>query len=389
MDVIVIGGGPAGLSAAIRAQELGLKVVVVEEERLGGILQQCIHTGFGLLTYKEDLTGPELAHRLINSYQGEVLRGHAASLEYSYHRKRVRVITEDGTVTLEAPTVIYAAGARERHAHEIGIVGDRVAGIYTAGEAQALMDLYGMLPGKEVVIVGSGDVGLIMARRLSLEGARVKAVVEMLPYPGGLARNLMILRDFKIPLLLNHRVVEVRGRGRVERVKVVSGQEERWIECDTLLVSAGLVPRVRLLKRAGAIIDERTSGPLVNDRLETTLPGVLVAGNSLVINDLVDYAMEQGRIAAEGAEEFIREGGIPSQDWVRVLPGENVRLVVPQLISPGREIIAYVRASKPLNDATLTFLNRRVRLGVVRPSEIVRIRVKAGEGGVAHVEIQG
>ena len=394
-DVVVIGGGPAGMASAIKAKELGLKVLLLDEnDYLGGILPQCIHAGFGIHYFGDELTGPEFAARLAKRLVGLNVeyRTSARVLEirnYSDLEKFVLFTSPAGLYGVWAKAIIYAAGARERHAFEIGIVGDRVSGIYTAGEAQTLMDIYGVLPGKEIVIVGSGDVGLIMARRFALEGAKVKAVIELMPYPGGLARNVMILRDFNIPLYLSHKVVEVRGKGRVERVKVVRVDEnlgeirgsEFWIDADTLVISAGLVPAVKKLKKIGVEIDPATAGPVVNDRLETSVPGIFVAGNSLVINDLVDYVAEQGEVAAEGAKEFIENGGIESKKWIKVERGENVHLVVPHYLSGDRDVHLYLRVSKPMEDVELRIpeIGKRLKLPVVKPAEMLRIKLKAEE----------
>ena len=394
-DVVVVGGGPAGMAAAVRAKELGLNVLLLDEnDYLGGILPQCIHPGFGIHYYREELTGPEFAARLAKRLVelGVEYRTAARVMEiknYSDLEKVVVFTSPSGAYQAWTKAVIYAAGARERHAFEIGIVGDRVSGIYTAGEAQTLMDIYGIMPGREVVIVGSGDVGLIMARRFALEGAKVKAVVELMPYPGGLARNVMILRDFEIPLYLGHKVVEVRGKGRVERVKVVKVDEnlnevpgsEFWIEADTLVISAGLVPSVKKLKGIGVEIDPATGGPVVSDRLETSVPGIFVAGNSLVINDLVDYVAEQGELAARSAKEFIDSGGIESRRWVKVEKGENVRILVPHYLSGDRDVYLYLRVSRPMEDVELRIpeVGKRLRLPVVKPAEMVRVKLRAEE----------
>ena len=394
-DVVVIGGGPAGMAAAAKAKELGLNVLLLDEnDYLGGILPQCIHPGFGIHYFREELTGPEFAARLAKRLVelGVEYRTAARVLEirnYSDLEKVVVFTSPSGAFQVWTKAIIYATGARERHAFEIGIVGDRVSGIYTAGEAQTLMDIYGILPGKEIVIVGSGDVGLIMARRFALEGAKVKAVVELMPYPGGLARNVMILRDFDIPLYLGHKVVEVRGKGRVERIKVVKVDEnlreipdsEFWIEADTLVISAGLVPAVKPLKKIGVEIDPSTGGPVVNDRLETSVPGIFAAGNALLINDLVDYVAEQGELAAEGAREFIDNGGIESRNWVKVEKGENVRLVVPHYLSGDRDVYLYLRVARPMEDVELRVpeIGKKIKLPVVKPAEMLRIKLKAEE----------
>ncbi len=394
-DVVVIGGGPAGLAAAVKAKEHGLNVLLLDEnDYLGGILPQCIHPGFGIHYFREELTGPEFSHRFVQRVKDfkidYFVKARVLEIKnYSDLEKVVMFTSPEGAFEVWAKAIIYAAGARERHAFEIGIVGDRVAGIYTAGEAQTLMDIYGVMPGKEVVIVGSGDVGLIMARRFALEGAKVKAVIELMPYPGGLARNVVILRDFNIPLYLSHKVVEVRGKKRVKKVKVVKVDEnlreipetEFWIECDTVVISAGLIPQVKLLTDIGVEIDPATGGPVVNDLLETTIPGIFVAGNSLLINDLVDYVAEQGELAAYGAKLFIENGGIPAEKWIKLEKGKNIRLAVPHYLSGKRDVYIYARVKKPMENVVLNFpeIDRKIRLPVVRPAEMLRIRLRKEE----------
>ncbi len=395
LDTVVIGGGPAGLAAAIKSCEYGLSTLLIEvNDRLGGIPLQCIHPGFGIHYFKEDLTGTEFIERLIRRFMdlgiNYLLRAYVRDIVIKSHDlKVVKVISPKGTYELLTRTVIYAAGARERHIHEIGVVGDRPAGIYTAGEVQAMMDIYGLLPGREAVIIGSGDVGLIVARRLALEGVKVVAVIELMPWPGGLTRNVIqCLRDFNIPLLLSHVVTKVHGRKRVEGVTVarvgndlrpIEGSEE-FIRCDTVIIAAGLVPNTDLLERIGVLIDPRTRGPVVNELLETTIPGIFVAGNALVINDLVDNVVEQGELAALGARVFIENDGIPTTEWVRVKCGSNVRLVVPQLVSGERDVKLYLRVLKPLTNA-------RVRIGGVgvvsyvpkaMPAEMTVINLRRG-----------
>ena len=392
-DTVVIGGGPAGIAAAIKATELGLKTILIENrDLLGGIPLRCVHPGFGLHYFKEDLTGTQFITRLLDKLEKlkveYMLKAHVHSIEYlDYNKKIVNVITPQGVMRILTKTIIYTTGARERHIYEIGVVGDRPDGIYTAGEAQTLMDIYGILPGREIVIIGSGDVGLIMARRFALEGAKVKAVVGILPYPGGLMRNVIqCLRDFNIPLLLGHTVVKVIGKKRVEKVLVAKVDEnfkpipgtEFEIPCDTVVLSVGLRPYLKVLEKLGLHIDPTTGGPVVNDYLETNIPGVFVAGNALVINDFVDYAVEQGELAAEGAKIFVENNGIPTKNWKIVEKGRNVRLVVPQMISGEKDVIVYARVSNPEKNVYVEIPELGFRLFNygVRPAEMIRLKLR-------------
>ncbi|MBS7649397.1 MAG: FAD-dependent oxidoreductase [Candidatus Bathyarchaeia archaeon] len=392
-DLAIIGGGPAGLAAAIKAWSLDIERIILlnESEILGGILPQCIHTGFGLHYFKEDLTGPEFAAKLINKLEKTYIRvlcgAYAAHLNIKSNGLKEVIGYRNGEAfRIESKAVIYAAGCRERNRFEVGILGERPAGVYTAGEAQTLMDLYGVLPGKEIVIVGSGDVGLIMARRFALEGAKVKAVIEIMPYPGGLTRNIIqCLEDFGIPLYLSHSVVEIKGSRRVESIKLVKVDErlkpiegtDFEMECDTVVFAVGLKPRSELLAKAGALIDEATGGPVVNDWLETSIPGVFAAGNVLVVNDLVDYAAEQGERAAESAAKLILGGAFPKAEYKRVIRGRNVRLIVPQMVSGLQDVIFYGRVSKPEEDVLIRFdeIDRSFKLPIVRPPEMLRLKI--------------
>jgi NADPH-dependent 2,4-dienoyl-CoA reductase/sulfur reductase-like enzyme len=392
-DTVVIGGGPAGIAAAIKATELGLKTILIENrDLLGGIPLQCVHTGFGLHYFKEDLTGTQFVTRLLDKLEKlrveYLLNAHVHSIEYlDYDKKLVNVVTPQGVVRILTKTIIYTTGARERHLYEIGVVGDRPDGIYTAGEAQTLMDIYGIMPGREVVIIGSGDVGLIMARRFALEGAKVKAVIEILPYPGGLMRNVMqCLRDYNIPLLLGHTVVKVVGKKRVEKVIVAKVDEnfkpiegtEFEIPCDTVVLSVGLRPYLKVLEKLGIHIDPATGGPVVNEYLETNIPGVFVAGNALVVNDLVDYAVEQGELAAEGAKVFIENKGIPTKNWKLVEKGRNIRLVVPHAVSGERDVIIYARVANPERNVYVQIPELGFRLFSygVRPAEMIWLKLR-------------
>jgi len=393
-DVIVIGGGPSGMAAAsyCRKEGVGAVLLVEREGALGGILPQCIHPGFGLLELNEDLTGPEFADRL----EGQVhdlgvkvlLDRFTKKLGYEGDRGiSVECISPSGLEVLKAPCLIYSTGCRERHAFEIGIVGDRPSGVFTAGTAQSLMDIYGLLPGKEIVVVGSGDVGLIMSRRFAIEGAHVKAVVEILPYSGGLTRNIaQCLEDFEIPLLLSHAVLEIRGRRRVESAVIieVDGKQapisgtEREIKCDTVVVAAGLVPEVGLLEKAGAKIDPATGGPVVNEFLETSLPGVFACGNVLVVNDLVDHAVEQGRLCAGSVKSTLDGSLRRPTSWKRSVPGEGTRFVIPHLISGERDTTFYTRVRTPMEDCRLLLkeLSKEVRITGAKPSEMIRLSLK-------------
>ena len=397
-DVVVIGGGPAGLAAAIKAVELGLRTLLIEaSDRLGGIPLQCIHPGFGLHYFGEDLTGTEFIHRFIEKARGVgldyMLRTHVVDVEVvSHSEKIVRALSPGKALEVSTKTIIYAAGARERHLHEINIVGDRPAGVYTAGEAQAMMDLYGLLPGRRILIVGSGDVGLITARRFALEGAEVVAVVEIMPWPGGLTRNVVqCLQDFGIPLLLSHAVTKIHGVGRVRAVTLVQVDEElnpvpgteKVVECDTVIVAAGLVPNTELLERMGVAMDPATRGPKVNELLETSIPGVFAAGNALAINDLVDNVVEQGELAARGAKIFVENDGVPAARWIPVVRGRNVRLVVPHYISGERDVKLYLRVRKPERNACIKIreIGRELCLPRVMPAEMVVLSLRKNEIG--------
>ncbi|ABN69372.1 FAD-dependent pyridine nucleotide-disulphide oxidoreductase [Staphylothermus marinus F1] len=394
-DALIIGGGPAGLASAIKLAEKGYEPLIIEaKDRLGGIPLQCIHPGFGLHYFHEDLTGPEFIYRFINRVEqldiNYVTNAYVEKIiNESIISKKVSIISPHGNLVFEGKALIYAAGARERHRYEISIPGPNVAGIYTAGEAQTMMDMYGIMPGKKVLIIGSGDVGLIMARRFVLEGAEVVGVVEILKYPSGLVRNIVqCLKDFSIPLMLQHMVTDIKAEnGRVsgaiiskvdENLKPIPGTEKE-IGCDTIIIAAGLRPKVKLLKEIGVNIDPRTHGPLVNDYLETiNVPGVFVAGNALLINDYVDYATEQGEWAAESAALHIEFKGLPTKQWRKVVPGENIRLVVPQYVSGEKNTILYIRVTEPLENVQLMFPEVGKSIPVIHalPSIMLRIRLR-------------
>ena len=319
-DVVVIGGGPAGLAAAAAARKQGIEDVLILErdQMLGGILNQCIHNGFGLHTFKEELTGPEYAGRFIKQVKdlGIEYKLHTMVMDISSDKIVTAMNREEGLFEIQAGAVILAMGCRERSRGALNIPGYRPAGIYSAGTAQHLVNMEGLMPGKEVVILGSGDIGLIMARRMTLEGAKVKVVAELMPYSGGLKRNIVqCLNDYGIPLKLSHTVVEVHGKERVTGItlaqvddhrKPIPGTEE-YYSCDTLLLSVGLIPENELTRGLGADVSRVTSGPEVNDHLETSVPGVFACGNVLHVHDLVDYVSEEAAMAGQAAAEYVKE----------------------------------------------------------------------------------
>ncbi len=348
--IVVVGGGPAGLAAAIGAYEAGERDILVLERdtQLGGILNQCIHNGFGLHTFKEELTGPEYAARYIARADelGIERRLGTMVMDISDDRVVTAVSSEAGITRIQAGAVILAMGCRERPRGALATPGYRPAGIYSAGTAQRLVNIEGQLPGRNVVILGSGDIGLIMARRMTFEGAHVQCVAEIMPYSGGLKRNIVqCLDDFGIPLLLSHTVTRIEGRQRVEavwiaevdeRMRPIAGTEVRY-PCDTLLLSVGLLPENELSREAGVELSPVTRGPVVNESLETSIPGVFACGNVLHVHDLVDYVSEEAATAGASAARFV-QGAVDADDAQRIpiVATDGVRYTVPSTVSVER-----------------------------------------------------
>ena len=347
VDLVIIGGGPAGLAAAVEARRQGIQDILILERdnELGGILNQCIHNGFGLHTFKEELTGPEYAGRFIAQVREMDIpcKLNTMVLDLAADKTVTAMNRQDGLFQLHPKAVILAMGCRERPRGALNIPGYRPAGIFTAGTAQRLVNMEGYMPGRKVVILGSGDIGLIMARRMTLEGARVQVVAELMPYSGGLKRNIVqCLDDFGIPLKLSHTVVDIQGKERVEGITLarvengrpVPGTEEHY-DCDTLLLSCGLLPENELSRAAGVELNPTTNGPRVNESLETNIPGVFAAGNVLHVHDLVDYVSEEAGSAGAHAAAYIRNGEQGADAASLPVRCENgVRYTVPTAIRP-------------------------------------------------------
>ncbi len=379
-DLIIIGGGPAGMSAAVAAYEAGIRDILILErdDALGGILRQCIHNGFGLHRFGEELTGPEYALRDAKKVEELKIEYKLNTMVLDISEDRVVTATNatDGLFQIQARAVILAMGCRERPKGALNIAGTRPAGIFSAGTAQKLVNLEGYLPGKEVVILGSGDIGLIMARRMTLEGAKVKAVCELMPYSGGLARNIeQCLNDFNIPLKLSHTVVAIHGKERLEGVTIakvdasrrpIPGTEEK-IPCDTLLLSVGLIPENELSKSAKVRLDPVTGGAAVDQGRQTSCPGIFACGNVLHVHDLVDYVSEEAAIAGQSAAKYL-QGEARNELRVELQAKDGVRYTVPQQIAEKKDTQVYFRVAD---------VYRNVKIQVCRGDEILYSKKKA------------
>lgn len=390
VDIGVIGGGPAGLAAAIAAAENGAKSIVIfdRQKELGGILTQCIHNGFGLRYFKEELTGPEYAARFIDrlkEYPQIEVKTETMVLELTDRRELLTTSAKDGLTTYHAKAVILAMGCRERPRGAINIPGTRPAGVFTAGTVQRLMNIEGLCPGKRAVILGSGDIGLIMARRLILEGIKVEAVLELLPYSCGLNRNIVqCLDDFEIPLYLSHTVVEIYGEKRVTGVKVAPVDAQRRpilgksfdLDCDTLVLSVGLIPENELSRMAGVKMETTTSGPVIDSDCQTSVPGIFACGNVAHVHDLVDDVSEESVLAGSAAAAFAQGGAsVLENRKITVKPGRNIRSITPQKIRTDRPTVLYIRAAFPERGAIVNVGGVKTKHQVVTPGETIRVTV--------------
>ena len=411
VDVAVIGAGPAGLAAAIAAREQGAERVLIIErsEQLGGLLPQCIHNGFGLLYFRRDMTGPEYEKAFLDRARrlGVEARLETMAIDLEAERGITAVSRKQGYVKFKPGAVVLAMGCRERPRGALGIPGTRPAGILTAGTCQRFVNIEGYMPGSRYVVLGSGDIGMIMARRLTLEGAKVEAVVEIMPWPGGLIRNeVQCLHDFGIPLLLEHTVTFVHGEERVEGVtvsRVDAGRlpipgTERFFPCDCLLVSAGLIPENELSRLAGVELDPVTGGPVVDQNRQTSVPGIFAGGNVVQVHDLVDWVSREAELAGRSAALYADKGRLKPAGRIRVVPGRDIKYVVPQYISGKDDVTLHMRVTRPGLKATVKVggvVWKRYRS--VRPSEMIVLDIKgealeqAGLAGelVVDCEIKG
>lgn len=394
-EVIIIGGGAAGLAAAVTCQQKGIEDILIIErgDYLGGILQQCIHDGFGLEKFHTSLAGPEYAQRYIDQVKEKEIPFLLNSMVVNLTpQKEVIVVNNNGLAHYQAKIIILAMGCRERTRGAISIPGARPSGIYTAGVAQELINLKNYMVGEKIIVLGSGDIGLIMARRLTLEGAEVIMVAEKLPYSSGLPRNInQCLYDFDIPLLLSHTIVDIEGNGRLSGVTIaqlgkrggiISGSK-RKIACDTLLLSVGLIPENELSREAGIVLDNITGGPQVDERGQTNVPGIFSCGNVLQVHDIVDNVSLEAEYIVEGVAEFL-EGKLTKEQEVKIELGEGLRYVVPQTLCRLKDTIFSFRVNQPGEKKVLVFEDgkkviKKKFLRRINPAEMIRVKLSSSE----------
>ena len=395
-ELVIIGGGPAGMAAAVAAYDAGIRDILILERdtSLGGILRQCIHNGFGLHSFGEELTGPEYAYRyeLMVRKRNIEFKLNTMVLDITQDKTVTAMNSDDGAFQIQAKAIILAMGCRERPKGALNIAGRRPSGIFTAGTAQKFVNIDGYMPGKRIVILGSGDIGLIMARRMTLEGAKVEAVCELMPYSGGLVRNIeQCLNDFDIPLMLSHTVVEIHGKERVEGVTIAKVDEKRkpiaetrqFIECDTLLLSCGLIPENELTKCAGISLDRTTNGANVDQDRQTDVEGVFACGNVLHVHDLVDFVSEEAEIAGQAAAEYLSGRKADNTD-IRLITDGKIRYTVPQKISVKKDVTVYFRVSDVFRNVRIVVKDRdnvlinRKKLKVA-PGEMETVTLKAAQ----------
>lgn len=387
--IVIIGAGPAGLVAAkAAAQNSSKKVLVIDrEDRPGGILNQCIHVGFGVRQYKEDLTGPEYADRVFKeaSQAGIDFRLATTVLKINSDKVVTTISKDRGMTKIKASAIILATGCRERARGVIHIPGERPAGIYCAGLAQKFVNIDGYLPGKRIVILGSGDIGLIMARRLTLQGAKVQAVLEAQPFVGGLSRNVVqCLQDFDIPLYLSHTITDIVGKKRVEKVKVSKIREDYSpiegedfeIECDTVLLSIGLIPENELAEMAGVELNPQTNGALVDENYMTNIPGIFACGNALHVHDLVDLLAKEAEIVGKRAAEYERKSDIDTSS-VEIDPGENISYILPHRVSGKNNVKFFFRVKRPLQRVNIKAGDFEKKSKFLQPNEMSSVTIPA------------